>query len=598
MDQQIRFCQARDGVRIAYATIGGGPPLVKTANWMSHLEFDWQSPVWRHLLDELASDRLLVRYDERASGLSDWDVEDISLDAWVSDLEAVVDALGLERFPLLGISQGGAVSVAYAARHPDRVSHLVLYGAYARGWARLGAAEGAERAAQLALTRIGWGKDNPAYRQVFTALMMPQATPEQQQWFTDLMRVSASPENAVRIQEAFGQIDISELAPRLAVPTLVLHCREDARITFEQGRRLAALIPDARFVPLEGKNHILLPTDPGWDMFFAEVRAFLGAPRPVPSTRVRPSPARDARPVSARPRPMPSTPEVARDAHALIAGLHDVRLSRFAVTGAYARYDETVRHALKDIRQKIAAGLDGTARRRENHLLWAPPGSGKTFFVQQVAASLGDGVGYHEVNLAGCGEAEFREGLRAAEAPGPRLCFVDEVDAKPHEAWPYELLLPHLDLAVERGARLAVVLAGSSASDLAEMKRRIAARPKGEDLLNRVPGGNEYTIPSLGLGDRLLVTLAQLRRSGGEAGRDVRAVEKLALYYIALTPHLTNARQLRELAVRAVERMPRGEDRVKYDHLFNPGDPENKAFWIQAQPAAGDLVNRFTSIED
>jgi len=289
VDQQIRLCTTTDGVRIAYTTAGSGPPLVKAANWLSHLEFDWRSPVWRHWWETLASGRQLVRYDERGCGLSDWDVEDLSFEAWVRDLEAVVDALKLDRFPLLGISQGGSVSVAYAVRHPERVSHLIIYGAYARGWARRGQTARVAYEMQMSLTRLGWGRDNPAYRQVFTSQFMPEATLEQMRWFNDLMRVSTSPENAVKIQMEFGNIDVVDLLPQVTTPTMVLHCRGDARVPFEEGQRMAALIPNCRFVPLEGKNHLPQEADPCWEPLVAEVRRFLDTPAHATSAGPAPS---------------------------------------------------------------------------------------------------------------------------------------------------------------------------------------------------------------------------------------------------------------------------------------------------------------------
>jgi pimeloyl-ACP methyl ester carboxylesterase len=195
MEQEIRFCTASDGVRIAWSTVGTGPPLVKAANWLNHLEFDWQSPIWRHWFAELSRDHRLVRYDERGNGLSDWDVGELSLEAFVADLEAVVDAAEIDRFVLLGISQGCAVSVTYAVRHPERVSHLVLYGGYARGWKGRGTPEDRERRlAMQTLAAQGWGQDNPAYRQLFTSIYVPGATREEMDWFNDLQRVSASPE--------------------------------------------------------------------------------------------------------------------------------------------------------------------------------------------------------------------------------------------------------------------------------------------------------------------------------------------------------------------------------------------------------------------
>src|SRR3990170_4941794 len=278
MEQQIRFCTASDGVRIAYATVGEGPPLVKAANWLSHLEFDWRSPVWRHWLRELSRDHMLVRYDERGCGLSDWDVEDFSFEGWVSDLETVVDTLGLKRFPLVGISQGGPVAVTYAVRHPERVSHLVLYGTYARGWSgrKLSPEAWEELQATITLMKRGWGRDDPAYRQIFTSGFIPGATLEQMRWFNDLQRVSASADNAVRFMEQFSNIDVVDAFSRLNVPTLVIHARKDGRVPFEEGRRLAAGIEGARFVPLEGQNHVLLEEEPAWPVFLRELRSFLG----------------------------------------------------------------------------------------------------------------------------------------------------------------------------------------------------------------------------------------------------------------------------------------------------------------------------------
>ena len=277
MEQQIHFCTTDDRVRIAYATVGAGPPLVKAANWLSHLEFDWSSPIWRHLLAEFARDHRFIRYDERGNGLSDWKVADLSFDAFVEDLEAVVEAAGVDRFPLLGISQGGAVAIAYAVRYPERVSRLILYGAYAQGWAaRANPEEIEQREAQLTLVKLGWGKDNPAFRQLWTTLYAPDATPEQAQSFNDLQRVSTSAENAVKLMQVMGDIDVVDLLPQVKVPTLVLHCREESGVPFEQGRLLAASIPGAQFVPLNGRNHLLLEGDPSWGKFIREVRRFLG----------------------------------------------------------------------------------------------------------------------------------------------------------------------------------------------------------------------------------------------------------------------------------------------------------------------------------
>lgn len=278
MEQQIRFCEASDGVSLCYATIGEGPHLVKAPNWLNHLEYDWRSPVWRHWWQELAKDNFLIRFDQRGCGLSDWSVEDMSFEARVRDLEAVVDALELERFALLGISQGGAAAVEYAVRHPERVSHLVIYGGYAEG-ERVGVQspeKTEEREALLTLMQRGWGRDNPAYRQVFTANFIPEATSEQMDAFNELQRVSASPENAVRTIVESQNIDVTHRLPQVSVPTLVLHSREDRQVSFEQGRRMASLIPNARFVPLDSKNHILLENEPAWQVFLSEIRRLLG----------------------------------------------------------------------------------------------------------------------------------------------------------------------------------------------------------------------------------------------------------------------------------------------------------------------------------
>lgn len=278
--QKVRFCRARDGVRIAYATSGseGSPPLVKTANWLTHVEYDWDSPVWRHWLRELGRDHTLVRYDERGCGLSDHDVAEVSFEAWVRDLEAVVDAERLERFPVLGISQGCAVAIAYAVRHPERVSKLILYGGYVVGrnaWTTFPQQE-LEATLLRNMIRVGWGRDNPAFRQVFGTLFVPDGTPEQHQWFNDLSRTLPM-ENALRIVEMTHSIDVSEQAASLNVPTLVLHARHDAIIPFEVGRQLAAAVPGARLVSLESRNHVLLEHEPAWARFVEEVRAFLGS---------------------------------------------------------------------------------------------------------------------------------------------------------------------------------------------------------------------------------------------------------------------------------------------------------------------------------
>jgi len=276
LQQEIHFCTASDGTRIAYALAGQGPPLVKAANWLNHLEYDWQSPIWSHLLRALAARYRLVRYDERGNGLSDWNVGDISFDAFVRDLESVVDGVGLNRFALLGISQGCAVSIAYAVKHPERVSHLVLYGGYARGRRMRGSIEEIEQSnATITLMRLGWGQENPAFRHIFTSLFIPGGTVEQMKWFDDLQRVTTSTENAVRIRETMNGIDVSDLLERVTVPTLVVHCHGDAVVPFEEGRLMAARISGARFVALEGNNHLILPGEPALGRFLDAIENFL-----------------------------------------------------------------------------------------------------------------------------------------------------------------------------------------------------------------------------------------------------------------------------------------------------------------------------------
>lgn len=285
MQQEIRFCRAADGVRIGYASMGKGPPLVKAANYLTHLEYDHEGPVWSHWLNELSQHHTLIRYDTRGCGLSDREADRYSTEAWVEDLEAVVDAAGIDRFPLLGISQGASVSIAYAAKHPERVSQLILYGGYARGRFNrdLSPRQKEEAETMIKIMRVGWGQDNPAFRNLFTTLLIPEGSPEQATWLNELARLSATPDNAAAMERAFYQIDVTAQAEKINIPALVLHARDDACIPYAEGRLLATLLPDARFVALESKNHILLEDEPAWNRFLSEVRAFLGT-APVEST--------------------------------------------------------------------------------------------------------------------------------------------------------------------------------------------------------------------------------------------------------------------------------------------------------------------------
>jgi class 3 adenylate cyclase/pimeloyl-ACP methyl ester carboxylesterase len=275
--QEIHFCQAKDGVQLAYATMGQGFPLVKTGHWMTHIESDFDGMVWRPLYRELSRDNTFIRYDARGNGLSDREVPDVCFEDFVSDLETVVDAAGVDRFALLGLSQGCAVSVAYAIRHPERVSHLILLGGYVVGWKKRArtAAEKEAGEAMLTLVRLGWGQENPAFRQMFTSQFIPGATKEQADWFNEFQRICCSPADAARNLLANGDVDVTSLLPQVRVPTLVMHARHDARVPFESGRRLAAGIPGARLVPLESQNHVLIESEPAFARFLEEMRAFL-----------------------------------------------------------------------------------------------------------------------------------------------------------------------------------------------------------------------------------------------------------------------------------------------------------------------------------
>lgn len=282
MKQKVHFCASGDGVRIAYATVGSGPSLVKAANYLTQLEYDWKGSVCPHWLYGLTRHHMLVHYDERGCGLSDWAVSDFSIDARVQDLEAVVDAQNLEQFPLLGIAQGAPVAIAYAVRHPEKVSQLILYGGYARGRFHrdLSDEEMLQAETLINVIRVGWGKENPAFRQLFTTMLMPEGTEDQKEWLNELARTSTTPENAAAMEQACYQIDMTDLAQEVTCPTLILHSNGDAVNPFEEGRLLAALIPDARFVPLESQNHILLEDEPAWPRFLTEVHSFLGVAGP------------------------------------------------------------------------------------------------------------------------------------------------------------------------------------------------------------------------------------------------------------------------------------------------------------------------------
>lgn len=275
--QTIRYTTSSDGTRIAYSTIGDGPPFVMSAVFLSHLEYDWKVPLWRHWLDEFSRDYTLVRYNYRGIGLSDWNVNDLSWDGWVRDLEAVVDTMGIEKFPLMSSSQSGTVAVKYAHDHPDKVSHLIIYAGYARGWLNRDLTEEqiAEEAALMALIKAGWGHENSKFRQVFAREVMPEANQDQMEWLDTLMRKSTSTENMMILEKEMHLTNVEDLLPHIKVPTLVIHPRYDQGVPYAEGMRMASKIPNATFVTLDSKNHVLLENEPAWKHFTETVHKFI-----------------------------------------------------------------------------------------------------------------------------------------------------------------------------------------------------------------------------------------------------------------------------------------------------------------------------------
>lgn len=282
MASRIRFVTTSDGVRIACAVTGSGPPLVRVSGWMTHIERDRRGPVWGHWWRELSRRHQLIQFDVRGTGMSDRDAPDVGLEGWLRDLEAVVAGTGVERAPFVGICHGGALAAAYAARHPEQVRRLVLINSYARGaFAGAGGEEAREQAATLErLIRLGWGDRNAAFREVFSRLVLPASDPSHVAWLGETERLTAAPETAARMWRGFHSLDIREALPRITAPTLVAHVRGDALVPFEAGRRLASAIPDARFLPLDGDNHVLMPEDEAWPVFVRELRAFLAEDGP------------------------------------------------------------------------------------------------------------------------------------------------------------------------------------------------------------------------------------------------------------------------------------------------------------------------------
>lgn len=289
--QRTRYINTRDGVRMAWAEAGAGPVLIKAANWLTHLEYDWESPVWQHWMRFFSENYRFVRHDERGCGMSDRKVGDLSLECWVEDLEAVVEAAAPEEpFALLGISQGAAICIAYALKYPERVSHLLLYGGYARGAYHRDDADNIRLyRAMIELVRLGWGSDNPTFRQIFTSRFVPGASDEQLEWFNELCRKTTSGEVAARLLEARAEVNVLPLLGEVQTPTLVLHSRGDDVISIVEGHVLAAGIPNAEFVELDSKNHVLLENEPAWKRFCAEILDFTGVKNSTPGTAEDPA---------------------------------------------------------------------------------------------------------------------------------------------------------------------------------------------------------------------------------------------------------------------------------------------------------------------
>jgi pimeloyl-ACP methyl ester carboxylesterase/DNA-binding CsgD family transcriptional regulator len=336
--QRIQFCRSSDGARIALASTGAGLPLVCAAHRLGHIESDVHSPVWAPWLQELSRNRTLIRYDARGTGLSEKMPAPSGFENWIDDLEAVADKLSLKRFALLGMSQGGAVAIAYASRHPERVSHLVLLGAYARGRLRRSPSvlQQQEAEALLRLISISWGDGNPAFRQIFASLIMPEGKQKQRQWLDEFQATHSARERVAAFIEALFHIDVTALAETIQVPTLICHGRHDAMVPFEEGHVLAALIPSARFVPLDTANHVLIHGEPAWLHFFAELRGFLAAADGASATAL------------SHLRMAPLTPTELE-----VLGLVAQGLNNRAIAAALSKGEKTVRNQVSAILAKL-----------------------------------------------------------------------------------------------------------------------------------------------------------------------------------------------------------------------------------------------------
>ena len=276
--QEIQFFTTSDGVRIAYTIGGSGPPLVRAIDWLNHLDFEWKNPYRRHWFSQIMSHNTLLRYDQRGSGLSDWNVDDFSFERSLADFEELIATVGFDKFALVGSCQGGPIGAAYAARHPERITKLVLVGAFARGWPPPGSMVIEQFNAMLTLIRHGWGRDNPAFRQLWTTLFRPDASPQESEWMNEFQRITSSPDNAAHMMAEFPKIDITDLLPKVSCPTLVLHSRDEAVVPASEGRLIASRIRGARYVELPSRSHEVVPSDPAWQIFVDEVSRFLGWP--------------------------------------------------------------------------------------------------------------------------------------------------------------------------------------------------------------------------------------------------------------------------------------------------------------------------------
>lgn len=282
MRQRVHIATSPDNVHLAWARTGSGPVLVKASNWLSHLRYDLESPIWRHWMGFLSGNFDFIRFDERGCGMSDWQVDDVSEKNWLVDLECVIDAAGIDKPKiLLGVSQGAAAAIRYAVKYPERVARLILYGGYAKGWALRGEQQAQHYRAVLEMVRLGWGNNNPVFRQAFTARFVPGGTHEQLDWFNDLCRQTVSPEMALRLIEVRAHADITDLLGQVRVPTLVIHARQDEVVPFSEGMKLASAIPGADFVELDSHNHVLLEHEPAWREFQRAVLEFTGLDSPA-----------------------------------------------------------------------------------------------------------------------------------------------------------------------------------------------------------------------------------------------------------------------------------------------------------------------------